>query len=142
MNKQRFLPGVPEGATKINETWRIQKKGGRVFYFTHSDEFFWHLEIDAPAYRWALAALMENHYVRACEWSRPPLSIPHRTRMNGSTQWREKVSASFFHAPPRHVARLITAEIASECGVLLACGKSIAYGLTLGRMYRMGIPPP
>ncbi len=126
MNKQRFLPGFPEGTTKINETLRILKKGGRVFYFTHSDEFFSHLEIDAPAYRWALAALMENNYVRACELSKPPLSIPYRTLMNWSAQLREKGSASFFHAPPRHVARLITTEIALECGVLLAEGKNIA----------------
>lgn len=126
MSKQKFLPGFPEGATQINDTLRILKKDGHVTYFSGLDNIFSHLEDEAPAYRFALAMLMASGYVRACELTKPPSNIPYRTLMNWVTQWRNKGPTSFFRASPRHVTRIITEQIASECGVLLAGGKSIA----------------
>jgi hypothetical protein len=126
MIKQKFLPGFPEGSIQIGKTLRILKNDRRVTYFVDSDNYFSHLEGDLPSYRFILATLMENGYVRACDLTKQPLCIPHRTLMNWSKQLREKGSGSFFHVVPSHVVRVITPGMALNCGLLLAGGKNVA----------------
>jgi hypothetical protein len=126
MIKQKFLPGFPEGSIAIGNTLHILKKDGRVNYFVDSDNYFSHIEGDAQSYRFILATLMKNRHVRARDLTRAPLCIPHRTLMNWSSQLWQKGPESFFRAFPAHTVRVMTPEIALECGVLLAGGKSVA----------------
>ena len=96
MPLQLFLPGFPEGATRVGETLSILKKGGRITYFVGNDNYFSHRDGDAQAHKFALATLMENGHVRPCDLEGPPFCIPHRTLMNWASQLRKKGPDSFF----------------------------------------------
>lgn len=126
MVKQRFLPGFPEGAIKVGESLSILTKDGRVTYFVGSDNYYSHPEGEATSYRFIIATLMENGYVRARDLAGPPLNIPHRTLMNWGRQLRDKGANSFFQPIEPSAAPVMTPEKALECGRLLAEGQHIA----------------
>jgi len=124
MHRQRFLPGLPDGSTKIGDTLSILQKDGLVTYFVGGDNYYSHSKGDAQSQRFALATLMENGHVRARDLEGPPLNLPHRTLMNYVSQLRKKGSSSFFRSGHHQRARVITAEKVIECGRLLAEGMS------------------
>lgn len=124
--KQYFLPGFPDGATKIGDALSILKKDGRVTYFVMDDNFFSHDESDLQSQRFVLASLMENSHVRARDLEGAPLCIPHRSLMNWNAQLRKDGPRSFFHSAPLQNPRVMTAEKISECSQLLAQGTSIS----------------
>lgn len=126
MIKQRFLPSLPEGAIRVGETVSIWKNGGQAYYFVGADSFFSHPEGEMASYRYIIATLLENGYVRACDLSKPPLNIPHRTVMNWGRQLRDKGANSFFRPVRRSAAAVVTPEKALECGQLLGAGHRIA----------------
>lgn len=126
MPRRLFLPGFPEGSTKIGESLSILKKEGRVTYFVGSDNYFSHRDEDEQSRRFALATLMENGHVRPRDLEEAPLNIPHRTLMNWTAQLREKGSTSFFHSRDHANPRVMTAEKIEECGNLLDEDVSVA----------------
>jgi hypothetical protein len=122
MFKQSLLPGFPEGAHKIGISLSILEKDNVVTYFVGGDNYYSHPIGDNQSRRFALASLMENGHVRACDLERPPLSIPHRTLMNWTTQLRKEGPASFYRTPDRAKPPVMTADKNAECAKLLADG--------------------
>ena len=124
MLRQQFLPGFPEGSTRIGDALSIVKKDGCVSYFVGGDNYFSHSEADTPSRRFALASLIENSHVRARDLEGAPLCIPHRTLMNWTAQLRQEGPSSFFHPAHRRSARVMTAQTIAQCSQLLAEGIS------------------
>jgi hypothetical protein len=122
MLKQSLLPGFPEGAQKICNALRILDKDGCVTYFVGGDNYFSHRKEDTQSRRFALASLMENGHVRACDLEGPPLVIPHRTLMNWAGQYRKNGPASFFRAINHPKPRVMTLDKIAECATILADG--------------------
>lgn len=122
MFKQSLLPGFPEGAQKVGVALSILEKDNTVTYFVGGDNYYSHPKGDNQSRRFALASLMENGHVRACDLEKPPLSIPHRTLMNWVSQLRNDGPASFYRIPDRAKPPVMTAEKNAECAKLLADG--------------------
>ena len=122
MFKQALLPGFPEGAQKIGSTLSILEKDSGVTYFVGGDNYFSHPKGDKQSMRFALASLMENGHVRACDLNGPPLLIPHRTLMNWTAQYRKDGPASFYRATDRQKPRVMTPDKSAECAKILADG--------------------
>ncbi|MDD5707847.1 MAG: hypothetical protein PHR35_18160 [Kiritimatiellae bacterium] len=97
-----------------------------VTYFAGGDNYFSHPEGDERSFRFALATLMANGHVRACELEGPPLCVPHRTLMNWSRQVREQGPASFFAPARRGGSRVMTQEMIVRCEHLLGAGHTVA----------------
>jgi len=122
MFKQSLLPGFPEGAQKIGVALSILEKDDDVTYFVGGDNYYSHPKGDMQSRRFALASLMENGHVRACDLEKPPLSIPHRTLMNWMAQLRKNGPASFYRTPDSPKPRVMTTDKNAECAKLLAEG--------------------
>lgn len=122
MFKQALLLGFPEGAQKVGCTLSILEKEDGVTYFVGGDNYFSHPKGDKQSMRFALASLMENGHVRACDLNGPPLLIPHRTLMNWTAQYRKDGPASFYRSIERPKPRVMTQEISAQCANLLADG--------------------
>jgi DNA-binding CsgD family transcriptional regulator len=119
-----FLPGFPDGSTKIGTTLSVLQKDGLVTYFVGGDNYYSHSTGDTQSQRFALATLMENSHVRACDLEGAPLNIPHRTLMNWVSQLRKKGPSAFFRPGRRQRARVITSERVVESERLFAEGLS------------------
>ena len=120
---QRLLFGFPEGSVRISSALSVLRKGGCVTYFVGEDNYFSHAEDDEDGYRYIIATLMENRHVRACELSRAPMNIPHRTLMNWAGILRKEGSSGLFRPRVAHShPKVMTAEVALACGRLLDQG--------------------
>ena len=126
MPSELFLPGFPEGATKVGDVVSILNKEGRVTYFVGSDNYFSHVEGEERARRYILATLIENNHVRPCDFEAAPLCIPHRTIMNWMRRLRKNGADSFFRQPSGKKPRVMTTEQIAVCEKLLAAGDSVA----------------
>jgi hypothetical protein len=120
--KQQWLPGFPEGSQQIGEGLGILEKDGQVIYLIGADNYFSHPTGDRAGRRFALASLMDNGHVKACELERT-LGIPHRTLMNWGAQCRRKGASSFFRAATRGKPPIMTVDKSAECARLLGAGK-------------------
>jgi len=127
MLSEQFLPGFPEGSTKVGDAGvSILNKEGRVTYFVGSDNYFSHSEGDEKARRFALALLIENDHVRPRDFEAAPWCIPHRTLMNWTRRLREHGADSFFRPPRGKKPRVMTPEHIAECEKLLAEGMKVS----------------
>ena len=122
MPKKLFLPGFPEGAQKIGILLSILEKDELVTYFVGGDNYFSHQKGEIQSRRFALANLMANGHVRACDLEGPPLLIPHRTLMHWTAQYRDDGPSSFFRTTDRPKPRIMTPDKSAECAALLAAG--------------------
>jgi transposase-like protein len=122
---QLFLPGMPDGATRINPAVSRLDKEGRVTWFVGSDNFFSHPADDLAGHRLALATLMDNGHARPCQIS-ATLGTPHRTLMRWRRQLGESGAGSFYQPRGVRGGAVLTAEKAAECGRLLGAGESVA----------------
>jgi hypothetical protein len=147
--KQQWLPGFPEGRQPIGEGVGILEKDGQVIYLVGADNYFSHPTGDQAARRFALASLMENGHVKACELERS-LGIPHRTLMNWGAQCRHQGASSFFRVAPRRKPPVMTEDKRAECARLLAESKNPAVAARLAgvkestlrkAIARQAIPP-
>lgn len=129
---QLLLQGFPDGAIRIGSTLSVLKKEGVVTYFVGPDNFYSHAESDVYGHRFALATLIANGHVRACEVERSSLCIPHRTLMNWTGQLAARGSGSFFAPHSRRGQTVMTEEKAAECARLLDEGATIAAAARLG----------
>lgn len=123
---QLLLQGFPENAIQINASVRVQKKSDCITYWVGASNYVSHKIGDKAGLQFAITSLIVNNHARACEISRPPLSIPHRTLMRWIRQHDEQGPCSFY--VPRNVrgGKMITPEKAVECGHLLDAGMRIA----------------
>ena len=122
---QILLQGFPDGASRIGPVVSILKKDGLVTYFVGPDNYFSHPDNDKSSFRFAIATLIANQHVKACEVE-AGLDIPHRTLMNWNRQLAENGSGSFYNPRRRRSGVVITSEKAAECGRLLDEGLWIA----------------
>ena len=122
MFKQSLIPGFPVGAQRIGEALSILQKDDWVTYFVGADNYFSHPKEDIKSRRFALASLMENGHVRACDLEAPPLFIAHRTLMNWTAQYRKDGSASFFRMATGSKPRVMTADKSAQCASILSDG--------------------
>jgi len=123
---QLFLPGFPEGASRINSTVSVLSKEGRVTYFVGADSFYWHEAVDHGAQRFAITALLVNGHLRPCEVERSFLGIPHRTLMNWTRKYEQEGPSSFFRPPRGRGGTVMNAERCTAAGRLLDAGYNIA----------------
>jgi len=116
---QLFLPGFPDGASKIGSCVSVLKKESRVTYFVGCDNYFSHAVNDKAGLQHAVTTLISNRHARASDVEASVLGIPHRTLMHWLRQYEEKGPGSFY--TPRHVrsGTVITKAKAIECGRLL-----------------------
>ncbi|MCK9351146.1 MAG: hypothetical protein M0P44_08020 [Clostridiales bacterium] len=116
---QLFLPGFPDGASKIGSYVSVLKKEGRVIYFVGCDNYFSHKVDDKAGLQHAITTLISNRHMRATDVEDSALGIPHRTLMHWIRQYDEKGPGSFYE--PRQVrgGSVITEAKAMECGRLL-----------------------
>ncbi len=123
---QLLLQGFPEGATRIGSSLSVLDKEGKRTYFIGPDNYFSHPSNDADSARFAIASLIANSHVRACEITRSPLGIPRRTLMNWTRQLAEQGASSFFAPRAVRGGTVMTLEKIAECEELLRLGTSIA----------------
>jgi hypothetical protein len=114
------------GAIRIGSSLSILEKEGTRTYFIGSDNYFSHPTDDAGAQRFAIASLIANSHVRACEITRSPLGIPHRTLMNWTRQLTEQGASSFFVPRAVRGSTVLTSQKIVECEEWFRLGTSVA----------------
>ena len=125
MPRQLLLPGFPEGASRIGDRLSVLRKENQVTYFVWGDNYFSHAEGDDASFHLAIAVLMANGHVRACDLKKPPLCLAHRSLMNWAKQLRERGGNSFFRPARRGGAPVMTPAKVAQCEELLSAGAGI-----------------
>ena len=123
---QLLFAGFPEGAIRIGSILSILKKEGEVTYFVGDDNYFSHAEADRCGQRFAIATLISNRHVKACEVEASSLGIPYRTLMNWTRQLAQKGPTSFYVPRAPRGSTIFTEEKARECARLIAEGCRIS----------------
>ncbi len=123
---QLFLPGFPEGTICIGGSINLLNKENRFTWFLGTDNYFSHNRDDRASFAFIVATLMSNGHVRACDFEKEPLHIPHRTLMNWGRRLRKDGPDSFFKPGRKRSGVVLTDEKAAECSLLLSTGISIA----------------
>ena len=152
---QMFLPGMPDGAIRINPAVSHLSKEGRVTWFVGDDNYFSHPAQDTSGHRLALATLMENGYAKPCQIT-ATLGTPRSSLMRWRRQLEERGAGSFYQPRVVRGGTVITPEKSAECARLLETGKTIAHAarlagisqstlrkaITAGRIVRNADSPP
>ena len=106
---QLLLPGMPEGAIRINSVVSRLAKDGQVTWFPGADNYFSHPTGDSAGQSLALATLMANGHTRPCQLQKT-LGIAPRSLV----RWRKQIDtqgASSFYQPRRvRGAAMLTSE--------------------------------
>lgn len=123
---QLLLQGFPDGAIEIGPILSILQKDGRVTYFVGEDNYFSHRVRDQAGQRFAIATLIDNGHVRACDVERSELGIPYRTLMNWSRQLSVHGADSFFKPRTARGDTVMTDEKVAACERLLNDGATLA----------------
>lgn len=116
---QLFLPGFPDGASKIGSCVSVLKKESRFTYFVGCDNYFSHTVDDKAGLQHAVTTLISNRHMRAGDVEDSGLGIPHRTLMRWLRQYDEKGPGSFYAPRPVRGGTVITEAKAIQCGRLL-----------------------
>jgi len=122
---QMFLPGMPEGAIRINPAVSFLSKEGRVTWFVGADNYFSHAAADSAGRRLALATLMDNGHARPCQIT-ATLGTPRRSLMRWCQQLEERGAGSFYQPRAVRGGVVLTAGKCAECARLLGAGASVA----------------
>lgn len=122
---QLMLQGFPDGAIRIGPVLSVLKKEDRVTYFVGADNYYSHATADAAGQRLAIATLIANRHVRACEVENSCLGLTHRSLMRWTRQLDEKGPGSFLAPHAGRGGAVITPAKTIECGRLLDEGNSI-----------------
>jgi|688.fasta_scaffold159867_1 hypothetical protein len=121
---QLLLPGMPEGAIRINSVVSHLSKDGHVTWLVGSDNYFSHRAGDAAGHRFALATLMANGHARPCEIQKA-LGTAHRSLMRWRGQIEARGPGSFYQPQIVRGASVLTAAKSAECQRLLDDAHSI-----------------
>jgi DNA-binding CsgD family transcriptional regulator len=122
---QMFLPGMPDGAIRINSAVSLLLKEGHVTWFVGDDNYFSYPADDLAGRRLALATLMENGHARPSQIT-AALGTPRSTLMRWCRQLAERGAGSFYQPRAVRGGTVITSEKSAECARLFQAGKSIA----------------
>lgn len=122
---QLLLPGMPEGAIRINPVVSRLSKDGQVTWFVGADNYFSHPVDDSDGHRLALATLMANGHARSSQIQKTLGTAPRSL-----VRWRKQLdtqgAASFYQLRSVRGAAVITAETSAQCQLLLDQGHPIA----------------
>lgn len=121
---QMFLPGMPDGAIRINSTVSLLSKEGRVTWFVGDDNYFSHLADDSASHHLALATLMANGHAKPCQIT-ATLGTPRSSLMRWRRQLDERGAGSFYQPRAVRGGTVITTEKSAECARLLEAGNRI-----------------
>ena len=121
---QMFLPGMPDGAIRINSAVSLLSKEGHVTWFVGDDNYFSHPADDSASHHLALATLMDNGHAKPCQIT-ATLGTPRSSLMRWRRQLEERGSGSFYQPRAVRGGTVITAEKSAECSRLLEAGKTI-----------------
>ena len=86
---QMFLPGMPEGAIRINSAVSLLSKEERVTWFVGDDNYFSHPADDSAGHHLALATLMDNGHARPSQIT-ATLGTPRSSLMRWRRQLEER----------------------------------------------------
>jgi DNA-binding CsgD family transcriptional regulator len=150
-----FLPGMPDGAIRINPAVSLLSKEGRVTWFVGDDNYFSHPADDSAGRHLALATLMDNGHVKPCQII-AALGTPRSSLMRWRRQLEERGAGSFYQPRAVRGGTVITTEKSAQCARLLELGKTIPQcarlagisvstlrkALAAGRIVRNTVPPP
>jgi transposase-like protein len=125
-----FLPGMPDGAIRINPAVSQLSKEGRVTWFVGDDNYFSHPADDTAGHQLALATLMDNGHARPCQIT-ATLGTPRSSLMRWRRQLDERGAGSFYQPRAVRGGTVITPEKSAECARLLESGKTIAQAARL-----------
>lgn len=122
---QLLLPGMPEGAIRINPMVSRLAKDGRVTWFVGADNYYSHRADDKAGERLALATLMANSHARPCQIHRT-LDIPLRSLARWRREFDTQGASSFYQ--PRRVrgAAVIKGETLARCQQFIDEGHNVA----------------
>ena len=121
---QLMVPGMPQGAIRINPIISRLSKDGQVTWFVGSDNYFTHCAGDAAGHRFALATLMANGHARPCEIQKA-LGTAQRSLMRWRSQLEDRGPGSFYEPQAVRGATVLTAEKSAQCQRLLDDAQSI-----------------
>ena len=121
---QMFLPGMPDGAIRINSTVSLLSKEGRVTWFVGDDNYFSHLADDSASHHLALATLMANGHAKPCQIT-ATLGTPRSSLMRWRRQLDARGSGSFYQPRAVRGGTVMTTEKSAECTRLLEAGNPI-----------------
>ncbi len=123
---QLLFQGFPCGAIRIGSTLSVLKKDGTTTYFIGADNYYAHSDGDRAGERFAIATLVANGHVRACDVTASPLGIAPRTLMNWTKQLSDRGPGSFFAPRTKRTNSTLTAEKALACLQFLEAGETTA----------------
>ena len=122
---QLLLPGMPEGAIRINPVVSRLSKDGLVTWFVGVDNYFSHPAADSSGHRLALATLMANGHARSSQIQKTLGTAPRSL-----VRWRKQLdtqgAASFYQPRGVRGAAVLTEESSAQCQLLFDQGQSIA----------------
>lgn len=122
---QLLLPGMPEGAIRINPVVSRLSKDGQVTWFLGADNYFSHPADDTAGHRLALATLMTNGHARPGQIQKTLGTAPRSL-----VRWRKQLDAqgagSFYQLRAVRGAAVLNVETSAQCQLLLDEGHSIA----------------
>ena len=122
---QLLLPGMPEGAIRINPVVSCLSKDGQVTWFLGADNYFSHPADDSAGHRLALATLMANGHARSYQIQKTLGTAPRSL-----ARWRKQLHAqgagSFYQLRAVRGAVVLNVETSAQCQRLLDEGHPIA----------------
>ena len=122
---QLWLPGLPEGAIRINPVVSRLSKNGQVTWFLGADNYFSHPANDSAGHRLALATLMTNGHARPSQIQKSLGTAPRSL-----VRWRKQLDAqgagSFYQLRAVRGATVLNVETSAQCQLLLDEGHPIA----------------
>ena len=122
---QLLLPGMPEGAIRINSVVSRLPKDGQVTWFLGADNYFSHPADDSAGHRLALATLMANGHARPSQIHKT-LGIAPRSLVRWRKQLDAQGAGSFYQLRAVRGAAVLNVETSAQCQRLLDEGRSIA----------------
>lgn len=122
---QLLLPGMPEGAIRINSAVSRLAKDGQVTWFLGADNYFSHSTGDSAGQNLALATLMANGHARPCQIHQT-LGVAPRSLVRWRKQLDTQGASSFYLPRGVRGAAVMTSETSAQCQRLLDEGRSIA----------------
>ena len=111
---QLLLPGMPEGAIRINSLVSRLSKGGQVPWFLGADNYFSHPADESAGHSLALATLMANGHARPSQIQKTLGTAP-RSLVRWRKQLDTQEAGSFYQPRAVRGAAILNVETSAQC---------------------------
>lgn len=122
---QAQLPFFPSGTTEINANLAIEKREGRVTYFSGTMPVFSHEEDDRPTFLMIISQFYVNGNATQAELCRT-FGIPPITVKRAVKKYRQQGTGGFYKPRNTRGATILTAEVLTQTQALLDQGEEIS----------------